>query len=463
MIKRGFKIKPIEKQEYSAILNGFLKNEEYPLDFLYLFDEETLAKPLSSMSSFIAKTPIGYKTYSTIGHRKAEDFVEEVMGIAKDDISSRYSAKGIPMNFMAKGNTLNYKISTKFFLNFEEKLEGETEIFPIGPPQKPTTSSLKKEIPFVYDIMESVVNATYEKTGSDIELDCIPEYPEHIGYIKDTVKNKKIISQSTPKVTFNDIGGCEKAKEELRRFAFYIKNPDITKEWGVAPQKGVLLYGPPGTGKTLLAKATANEIDANFDYVRISEVESKWVGESEKNMTEIFRKAGANKPSIIFFDELDALGAKRDEVSHYSSKLVNVMLSEMDGLEDMEGVMVLGATNMIESVDHALLRPGRFDSKIEVPLPDRKAIEQIYRIKANARKVDENIDIGNLSDRSNGFSGADIEAIVNEAAKIKVDDVMRGGKPLPISTEDIIKCINDYKKSHDSLGSSTAVHPHMYH
>ncbi|USS41418.1 CDC48 family AAA ATPase [Thermococcus aggregans] len=224
-----------------------------------------------------------------------------------------------------------------------------------------------------------------------------------------------------PNVRWEDIGGLEEVKQELREAVEWpLKYPKAFQRLGITPPKGILLYGPPGTGKTLLAKAVANESEANFIGIRGPEVLSKWVGESEKRIREIFRKARQAAPTVIFIDEIDAIAPARGvhEGAHYMETLLNQLLTEMDGIEENSGVVVIAATNRPDILDPALLRPGRFDRLILVPAPDEKARLEIFKVHTRRVPLADDVDLEELAKKTEGYSGADIEAVVREAALI---------------------------------------------
>ena len=197
-----------------------------------------------------------------------------------------------------------------------------------------------------------------------------------------------------------------------------IKQPEAFVAMGIRPPKGIFLYGPPGCGKTLLAKAVAGESEANFISIKGPEILSKWVGESEKAMREIFRKARQAAPTVIFFDEIDAIAPRRggEEGTRVSERLVNQLLTELDGLEELSQVVVIGATNRPDMVDPGLLRPGRFDKIILVNAPDLKARRKIFEIHTSKMPLDKDINLDELAKITEDYSGADIEAICREAA-----------------------------------------------
>jgi transitional endoplasmic reticulum ATPase len=218
-----------------------------------------------------------------------------------------------------------------------------------------------------------------------------------------------------------DVGGIDDAKQEIKEtIEWPLKNPGRFKEMGIKPPKGVLLYGPPGTGKTLLARAVASESEANFINIRGPELLSKWVGESEKAVRETFRKARQVAPSIVFFDELDALAPARggDEGTRVAERVVNQILTEMDGLIELEGVVVIGATNRPDIIDPALLRPGRFDRLVYVNPPTQDGRIGIFKIHTKTMPIAEDVDFKELSALTENYVGGDIEAVCREAAML---------------------------------------------
>jgi transitional endoplasmic reticulum ATPase len=220
-----------------------------------------------------------------------------------------------------------------------------------------------------------------------------------------------------PNVKWSDIGGLDDVKQQLKEsIEWPLKMPEKFKKLGITPPKGILLYGPPGCGKTLLAKAVATESNANFISVKGPELLSKWVGESEKRVRELFRRAKQVAPAIIFFDEIDALAPKRGRNigESVTEKLVSQLLTEMSGIEEMEGVVVIAATNRPDMIDPALLRPGRFDRHILVMPPDEKTRLKILEIKTKNMPL-KGVDLKELAKKTEGYSGADLEALVREA------------------------------------------------
>ncbi len=257
-----------------------------------------------------------------------------------------------------------------------------------------------------------------------------PEVLEELKVTKEDFENAlKIVQPSAmrevfievPNVRWEDIGGLESVKQELREAVEWpLKYPEVFERMGIEPPKGILLYGPPGTGKTLLAKAVATESNANFIAVKGPELMSKWLGESERGVREVFRKAKTAAPSVIFFDEIESLcparGAGFDSAA--TDRVISQMLTEMDGIERLGRVVVLGATNRPDLVDPALLRPGRFDRLIHVPAPDEKARYEILKIHTKRMPLAKDVDLQKLVKQLEGYSGADIAALCREAAML---------------------------------------------
>ena len=225
-----------------------------------------------------------------------------------------------------------------------------------------------------------------------------------------------------PDISWDDIGGLESIKQEMQEAVEWpLKYQGIFTFADAVPPKGILLYGPPGTGKTLMAKAAANESEANFISIKGPELLSKWVGESEKGVREIFRKARQAAPCIIFFDEIDAIAPKRGGDfgdSHVTERLISQLLTELDGLEILTNVVVIGATNRPDIVDAALLRPGRFDRLLYVPPPDRDSRIQIIKIHIKKKPLDDSVDIEKLADQTEGYTGADIASLSSAAVML---------------------------------------------
>ncbi len=236
----------------------------------------------------------------------------------------------------------------------------------------------------------------------------------------------------SPNIHWGDIGGLLDAKQELKEAVEWpMKYPMLFKQTGARPPKGILLYGPPGTGKTMLAKAVATESEANFISVKGPEFMSKWVGESEKAIRETFRKAKQAAPCIIFFDEIDSIaqtrGASSD--SHVTERVISQMLSEIDGLEELHSITVIAATNRPDIIDPALLRPGRIDRLIYITPPDRNSRFEIFKVHTAKTPLDGDVDLDTLADDTEGFTGADLASVCNEATILAIREYVVSGKP----------------------------------
>ncbi|MGH9984975.1 MAG: CDC48 family AAA ATPase, partial [Nitrososphaeraceae archaeon] len=230
-----------------------------------------------------------------------------------------------------------------------------------------------------------------------------------------------------PDVKWENIGGLDTVKRELQEAVEWpLKYPALYKELKHNIPKGILLYGPSGTGKTLLAKAVATESEANFISVKGPELLSKWVGESEKGIREIFRKARQASPCVIFFDEIDSIAPIRgmEGVHASTERMMSQLLTEMDGIQEMQGVVIIAATNRVDMIDTALLRPGRFDKIVLVSNPDRNTREKILEIHIRGKPVSKDIDLGRIADLTDGFSGADMSAVANTAISVVLQEYL---------------------------------------
>lgn len=252
-----------------------------------------------------------------------------------------------------------------------------------------------------------------------------------------------------PNVTWDDVGGLSELKSELREsIEWPLRHREAFEYAGVRPPRGILLHGPPGTGKTLIAKAVAKMTDSNFISIKGPQLLSKWVGESEKGVREIFRKARQAAPCIVFFDEIDALVPRRASSgsgSHVTESVVSQILTEIDGLEELHDVMIIGATNRLDIIDPALLRPGRFDRIVEVPRPDREGRERIFRIHTKNKPLSPDVDPAALAEISEGLSGAEIESATNRAAlaalKRHVNGASENVREIKITQDDLVGAV----------------------
>lgn len=303
--------------------------------------------------------------------------------------------------------------------------------------------------------LQAIARETHGYVGADLAqlcteaaMECIREKTETIDFESDTIPAEvlnamavtqahfthamKAISPSTlretvvevPNVTWDDVGGLEDVKAELRELVQYpVTHPEKFRKFGMDPPRGALLYGPPGCGKTLIAKAIANECESNFISIKGPELLSMWVGESESNIRELFDKARTSAPCIMFFDELDSMAQARGS-GNVSDRVINQLLTEMDGVGAKKQVFIMGATNRPDNIDKALMRPGRLDQLIYIPLPDFASRQSILRATLRKTPVAEDINFEDIARRTEGFSGADIASVCQRAVKLAIRDVI---------------------------------------
>lgn len=304
--------------------------------------------------------------------------------------------------------------------------------------------------------LETAANETHGHVGADLAalcteaaLQCIREKMDLIDIEEDTIPAEVLASMSVtmdhfrtalgqsnpsalketvvevPNVTWADIGGLEDVKRELKEMVQYpIQFPEMYKQYGMNPSRGVLFYGPPGCGKTLLAKAIANECQSNFISIKGPELLTMWFGESEANVRELFDKARQAAPCVLFFDELDSIararGSSSGDAGGAGDRVLNQMLTEMDGMESKKNVFIIGATNRPDIIDPALMRPGRLDQLIYIPLPDFKSRVQVFKACLKKSPVAKDVDIDFLASKTEGYSGADITEICQRSVKLAI-------------------------------------------
>ena len=300
----------------------------------------------------------------------------------------------------------------------------------------------------------------------DLETDEIPvDILEKISVTKDDFKEAlKDLQPSTmrevliekPDVKWEDIGALESAKQELKEAVEWpLKFGKVFEHMNAKPPKGILLYGPPGTGKTMLAKAVATESEANFIAVKGPEFLNKWVGESEKAVRETFRKARQASPCVIFMDEIDSIAPERGtgSDSNVTERVISQMLTELDGLESLNDVVIIAATNRPDIMDPALLRPGRFDKSIFIGPPDLESRTAIFGIHTKGKPLADDVDLGELADKTEGCTGADIAAICNEAVMAAVRRIIKPGKvPTDEETENCKVGMKDFVSAIEKFG-----------
>ncbi len=321
-----------------------------------------------------------------------------------------------------------------------------------------------RNMPIEEDVdLNKLANTTHGFVGADLESLCkeaamrvvrriLPEIRNDDEEIPEEVLKKIIVTKDdfksalkeiqpsalrevlvqVPDVKWDDVGGLDDAKQELKEaIEWPLKYPDNFQKLGIKPPKGVILYGIPGTGKTLLAKAVAHESEANFISIKGPELLSKWVGESEKGVREVFRKAKQTAPTVIFFDEIDSIASTRsgnDGDSGVTKRVVNQLLTEMDGLEELEDVAIIAATNRPDIIDPGLMRPGRFDRHIKVDTPSEEARLAIFEVHTKDMPLASDVNLKKLAKATDGYVGADIEAVCREAAMLTLRNDMESSE-----------------------------------
>ena len=290
-------------------------------------------------------------------------------------------------------------------------------------------SVLRRILPEIkFGEKEEIPKKVWEKlmiTGED--------FSEALRLVRPSAMREVLVE--TPNINWKDIGGLDLLKQEFKEAVEWpLKHPSAFKKMGIRPPRGLLMYGPPGCGKTLLAKAVANESESNFILVKGPELLNKWVGESEKGIRKIFEKARQVSPAIVFFDEMDAIAPRRgsESGSGVTERMVNTLLAEMDGLEELNDVVVIAATNRPDIIDPALLRPGRFDRFLLVPPPEKDSVIEILKIHTKDVPLAKNVDLKKIAEKAEGYVGADLEAVVREAAMLALRDNLKA-KEVPMA------------------------------
>jgi SpoVK/Ycf46/Vps4 family AAA+-type ATPase len=258
------------------------------------------------------------------------------------------------------------------------------------------------------------------------------------------------LSESDGVDSLADVGGYEDVKLELREAIIApIKQKELTYTYGIKPPTGILFFGPPGTGKTLLMKALAKELDIGFYYVKCSDLLSEWYGESEKNVSEVFAAARKNAPCVLFFDEIDSIGKRRDAYTSddVAPRVMSVLLQELDGFKSKKNVITIGATNVPDQLDPALMRPGRFDKVIYMPLPDVEARKAIFKVHLKKLPLEKDVDFERLALATERHSGADIKNICTEASRLAAREAMKSDVVVPISMKHLTTIIKKVKPS----------------
>lgn len=259
-------------------------------------------------------------------------------------------------------------------------------------------------------------------------------------------------SPEVPEVTWDDVGGLVEAKKRLKETVVWpIEHPEAYERVSLEPATGVLLYGPPGTGKTLLAKAVANEAESHFISIKGPELFNKYVGETERGIRDVFSTARETAPTVIFFDEIDAIGSERRRESHDSKvteRVVSQLLTELDGLEELGDVVVIAATNRPDMIDYALMRPGRLDRHVQMGAPKETARREIFEIHTRGRPLAADVNLDELATQTNGFVGADIESICREAATNAVREyIMASNQGESVAVEEIELTMDHFEQA----------------
>ena len=335
--------------------------------------------------------------------QEAEVGIDDRIEVEKAEVKpARSVTVALPQNLRIRGNIGSY---IRDRLSGQAITKGQTIPFSLG--FGPMGGMSGQKIPLKV--------ATTQPAGTVIvtdstEIDVSEKPAEQI--------SESAGSRETPSITYEDIGGLERELEQVREMIeLPMRHPELFQQLGIEPPKGVLLHGPPGTGKTLLAKAVANEVDAFFTNISGPEIMSKYYGESEEQLREVFEEAEENEPAIVFIDELDSIAPKRGETTGDVERRVTAqLLSLMDGLEDRGRVTVIGATNRVDALDPALRRGGRFDREIEIGVPDRDGRQEILEVHTRGMPLAEDVDLGMYAENTHGFVGADIESLAKEAA-----------------------------------------------
>jgi transitional endoplasmic reticulum ATPase len=334
--------------------------------------------------------------------------IDDSVDVEKADVNPAKSVTvALPQNLRIRGN-IGGHIADK--LSGQAITKGQTVPFSLG--LGPLSSMSGQRIPL--KVADTDPSGTVVVTDStDVQVSEKPA--EQIG---SAGGGGGAASEGTPNVTYEDIGGLDDELEQVREMIeLPMRHPELFRQLGIEPPKGVLLHGPPGTGKTLMAKAVANEIDAYFTNISGPEIMSKYYGESEEQLREIFEEAEENEPAIVFIDELDSIAPKREETSgDVERRVVAQLLSMMDGLEERGQVTVIGATNRVDALDPALRRGGRFDREIEIGVPDKDGRKEVLQVHTRGMPLAEGVDLERYAENTHGFVGADLESLAKEAA-----------------------------------------------
>jgi len=332
--------------------------------------------------------------------------IDDHVNIEKADVNPATAVTvALPQNLRVRGN-----VGPMIRNNLSGQAVTQGQTVPVSFGLGPLSSMSGQKIPV--KIAETDPSGTVVVTDStDIQVSEMPAEQVHSG-------EGAPEASDTPDVTYEDIGGLDRELEQVREMIeLPMRHPELFQQLGIEPPKGVLLHGPPGTGKTLMAKAVANEIDAYFTTISGPEIMSKYYGESEEQLREVFDEASENSPAIVFIDEIDSIAPKRGETQgDVERRVVAQLLSLMDGLEERGQVIVIGATNRVDAIDPALRRGGRFDREIEIGVPDKEGRKEILQVHTRGMPLAEEIDLDSYAENTHGFVGADLASLTKESA-----------------------------------------------
>lgn len=366
--------------------------------------------------------------YSAVLKRDNKN-IKALTGLAESyQRQNKYSAAIILFEQLQQIHALNFDLKIKFVrcLLKENSLKQARDVY---------AQALAEEPNFRDAEIDGVLRTTGIETGMDAET------------LLDELSATGNFFMEKPTIKFSDVGGMQKLKQEISlKIIQPLKNPDLYKAFGKKIGGGILMYGPPGCGKTFIARATAGEIDAKFITIGLHDILDMWMGNSEKNLHEVFEVARQNTPCVLFIDEVDALGASRADMRQSAMRqIINQFLAELDGVKDSnEGVLILAATNAPWSVDSAFRRPGRFDRVIFVAPPDEESRKEIIESLLKDKPA-EKIDAKDVAKVTAGYSGADLKALVDIATESKLEESMAKGSLQPITQKDLIKAVKVHK------------------
>ena len=374
-----------------------------------------------------------------LGDEKYEEAGEQFREVLKKSYGNARAQLGLANCYF---NTEKYSAAIIIYEQLPDKLSTEDRVRYVKCLVK--ENSLQQAI----DVYQKIL--VQDPLFSDEEIDSYLRLPS--AGLSDDLSEDDFDEDSSyfmekPKWKFRDVGGMQRVKEEISiKIIQPLQNPDLYKAFGKKTGGGILLYGPPGCGKTFIAKATAGEINAKFISIGLHDILDMWVGNSEKNLHEIFEMARRNTPCVLFFDEVDAIGASRSDLKQSAMRhVINQFLAELDGVEsDNEGVLVLAATNAPWSVDPAFRRPGRFDRIIFVEPPDEAAREEILKSMLIGKPVGE-INTAKIAAAAVEYSGADLHAAIDIAVEDKLRESMSKGTIQPLTTKDLLKAVKQHR------------------